>query len=279
MEWTDIILKEISKPKYDGLKSKLKEERKTKSILPSPDKTFLAFALCKYARTRIVIIGQDPYPSKTHANGLAFSSCNTNERPQSLNNIYKEIINEYNGYYDFTMFPSNDLTCWAQQGILLFNTMLTVEEAKSGSHAGFGWEMFTEFMFQQLNSYPKPLVFMLWGNYAKNYKIYINNSIHLVLESAHPSPLSVNKGFFGNGHFKKAYDFLDKSNRFPIYALHFDGKEKKAENKLLIESKNHGTITERELRCCMDNNIEYIGNGGIIYYKDAINWTTEKRLN
>ena len=167
---------------------------------------------CDYEDVKVVILGQDPYHELHQANGLAFSVYPGVKIPPSLVNIYKELKDDVN-----TFIPNHgDLTKWAKQGVLLLNNVLTVEEGKANSHAGIGWEIFTLNIVKALNRREKPMVFILWGNNARSKKQYIDTSRHLVLESAHPSPLSAHRGFFGSKPFSKANDFLIKNNMTPI---------------------------------------------------------------
>ena len=160
----------------------------------------------------MVILGQDPYHELHQANGLAFSVYPGVRIPPSLVNIYKELSDDVK-----TFIPNNgDLTKWAKQGVLLLNNVLTVEQGKANSHAGIGWEIFTLNIVKALNKREKPMVFILWGNNARSKKQFIDTSKHLVLESAHPSPLSAHRGFFGSRPFSKTNEFLIKNNMTPI---------------------------------------------------------------
>ena len=183
-----------------------------KTIFPPRQNIFRALNLCDYEDVKVVILGQDPYHELHQANGLAFSVYPGVKIPPSLVNIYKELKDDVN-----TFIPNHgDLTKWAKQGVLLLNNVLTVEEGKANSHAGIGWEIFTLNIVKALNRREKPMVFILWGNNARSKKQYIDTSRHLVLESAHPSPLSAHRGFFGSKPFSKANDFLIKNNMTPI---------------------------------------------------------------
>ena len=167
---------------------------------------FNAFRLTPLSKTNVVILGQDCYHGEGQAMGLAFSVRDGLQEPPSLKNIHKEIMDEdaLSGEW------SSDLTRWAKQGVLLMNCVLTVREHRPASHAGYGWEHFTDAVIEALNQDQRPKVFVLWGKYAQNKKCLITNKQHLVLESAHPSPLSAHRGFFGNNHFNLINEFLDE---------------------------------------------------------------------
>ena len=165
---------------------------------------FNALKYTDYKDVKVVILGQDPYHQPNQAHGLCFSVLKGVNPPPSLQNMYKEIHAEY-GY---PIPQHGELTYWAEQGVLMMNTVLTVRESQPNSHKGMGWEIFTDNVISLLNLRPEPMVFLLWGANARAKKKLITNPNHLVLESAHPSPLSAYNGFFGNGHFKKANDFL-----------------------------------------------------------------------
>ena len=211
-DWQPIFDAEQSKPYYLELRAFLKEEYRTKTVFPPMGEIFNAFALTGFSDTRVVIVGQDPYHEKNQAMGLSFSVREGVMEPPSLRNIHKEIISEgvEQGLW------SSDLTRWAEQGVLLINSTLTVVEHKAASHAGNGWEIFTDNAIHALGVDSKPKVFMLWGSYARSKKALIENPSHLILESAHPSPLSASRGFFGNGHFKKCNEFLKAHGEKPI---------------------------------------------------------------
>ncbi len=201
----DILLKdEFQKPYYLNLRKFLVQEYKTQTIYPHMNNIFNALKYTDYKDVKVVILGQDPYHQPNQAHGLCFSVLKGVNPPPSLQNMYKEIHAEY-GY---PIPDHGELTYWAQQGVLLMNTVLTVRESQPNSHKGMGWEIFTDNVISLLNQRPEPMVFLLWGANARAKKKIITNPSHLVLESAHPSPLSAYNGFFGNGHFKKANEFL-----------------------------------------------------------------------
>ena len=201
----DILLKdEFQKPYYLNLRKFLVQEYKTQTIYPNMNNIFNALKYTDYKDVKVVILGQDPYHQPNQAHGLCFSVLKGINPPPSLQNMYKEIHAEY-GY----PIPAHgELTYWAKQGVLMMNTVLTVRESQPNSHKGMGWEIFTDNVITILNQRPEPMVFLLWGANARAKKKIITNPNHLVLESAHPSPLSAYNGFFGNGHFKKANEFL-----------------------------------------------------------------------
>lgn len=204
----DILLKdEFGKPYYLNLRKFLVQEYKSQTIYPHMNDIFNALKYTDYKDVKVVILGQDPYHQPNQAHGLCFSVKKGVNPPPSLQNMYKEIYAEY-GY---PIPQHGELTYWAEQGVLMMNTVLTVRESQPNSHKGMGWEIFTDNVISLLNLRPEPMVFLLWGANARAKKKIITNPNHLVLESAHPSPLSAYNGFFGNGHFKKANEFL-KSN-------------------------------------------------------------------
>lgn len=201
----DILLKdEFQKPYYLNLRKFLVQEYKTQTIYPNMNNIFNALKYTDYKDVKVVILGQDPYHQPNQAHGLCFSVLKGVNPPPSLQNMYKEIHAEY-GY---PIPQHGELTYWAEQGVLMMNTVLTVRESQPNSHKGMGWEIFTDNVISLLNLRPEPMVFLLWGANARAKKKLITNPNHLVLESAHPSPLSAYNGFFGNGHFKKANEFL-----------------------------------------------------------------------
>lgn len=201
----DILLKdEFQKPYYLNLRKFLVQEYKTQTIYPNMNNIFNALKYTDYRDVKVVILGQDPYHQPNQAHGLCFSVLKGVNPPPSLQNMYKEIYAEY-GY---PIPDHGELTYWAEQGVLMMNTVLTVRESQPNSHKGMGWEIFTDNVISLLNARPEPMVFLLWGANARAKKKIITNPNHLVLESAHPSPLSAYNGFFGNGHFKKANEFL-----------------------------------------------------------------------
>ncbi len=212
MKFKDIVAIEFEQDYYKKLHKFVESEYIHKTIFPPRQNIFRALNLCDYEDVKVVILGQDPYHELHQANGLAFSVYPGVRIPPSLVNIYKELSDDVK-----TFIPNNgDLTKWAKQGVLLLNNVLTVEQGKANSHAGIGWEIFTLNIVKALNKREKPMVFILWGNNARSKKQFIDTSKHLVLESAHPSPLSAHRGFFGSRPFSKTNEFLIKNNMTPI---------------------------------------------------------------
>ena len=212
MKFKDIVAIEFEQDYYKKLHKFVENEYIHKTIFPPRQNIFRALNLCDYEDVKVVILGQDPYHELHQANGLAFSVYPGVRIPPSLVNIYKELSDDVK-----TFIPNNgDLTKWAKQGVLLLNNVLTVEQGKANSHAGIGWEIFTLNIVKALNKREKPMVFILWGNNARSKKQFIDTSKHLVLESAHPSPLSAHRGFFGSRPFSKTNEFLIRNNMTPI---------------------------------------------------------------
>jgi len=203
MVWEDIFKIEREKPYYSKLKEFLAIEDRSKTILPKKEDRLSAFSLTPFENVKVVLLGQDPYHNYNQAHGLSFSVLN-NEYPPSLVNIYKELVNDLGIEYPST----GNLSKWAKEGVLLLNTILTVELHKALSHKDKGWESLTLEVVKALSNRDKPLVFILWGANARSYKKYIDTSKHLVIESVHPSPLSAYNGFFGSKPFSKTNEFL-----------------------------------------------------------------------
>lgn len=206
-DWKDFLDSEQEKDYYKGLKQFLAKEYETGNVYPPADSIFKAFEITPFSSVKVVIIGQDVYHTPNTAMGLAFSVKQECPIPPSLRNIYQEIDNEY-GWHSL---KNGDLTPWAEQGVFLLNTILTVYRGCPGSHAGKGWEIFTDNVISLLNNDDKPKVFLLWGKFAQRKRELITNKLHFVLESAHPSPFSARNGFFGNSHFLKTNEFLRKN--------------------------------------------------------------------
>ena len=211
-DWQKLFDIEQEKPYYLSLRSFLKHEYATEVVFPPMDEIFQASRLTPLSETKVVLVGQDPYQEEGQAMGLSFSVREGTVEPPSLRNIKEELRNEGLLHEPW----SSDLSRWAKQGVLLLNSTLTVRAHQAASHQGKGWETFTDNAIMALNEDSKPKVFLLWGSYARSKKVMITNPAHLILESAHPSPLSAYRGFFGNGHFKKANDFLVSNGMDPI---------------------------------------------------------------
>ena len=209
--WKPFLNSEFKKPYFKELADFLHSEYENKTIFPPKKLVFSAFAT-DLNEVKVVILGQDPYHTPGAAEGLAFSVPSSQPIPPSLVNIYKEIDADI-GHHEN---PSGSLRNWQKQGVLLLNTVLTVEAHKAGSHRGKGWEIFTTETIKYLNKTRPHLVFILWGRDARNKKSLIDTSKHLILESPHPSPLSAYHGFFGCKHFSKCNEFLIKNNEEPI---------------------------------------------------------------
>ena len=190
----------------------INEKYNTSIVYPPKNYVFNALKLTSYKDTKVVIVGQDPYHGEGEAHGLSFSVQKGVKIPPSLQNIYKELYNDLG----IKPAPYGDLTKWAKEGVLLLNAVLTVEKDKPASHRNLGWELLTDYIIKALNEKDEPVVFILWGNFAKEKKKYITNPKHLVLTSPHPSPYSANSGFFGSKPFSKTNEFLIKNNKKPI---------------------------------------------------------------
>ena len=212
MTFEELYRIESRKPYFVSLKTFITNQRKTVVVYPDKKHLFRAFELTPFDDIKVVILGQDPYHNPNQANGLAFSVQKGTSLPPSLINIYKEI----EGSLQLKMASHGDLSAWATQGVLLLNTILTVEKNKPLSHQNKGWEIFTLEVIKYINTLDQPICFMLFGNHAKKYKHYLNNPGHLVLETVHPSPLSAYRGFIGSNVFLEANDFLVESLKTPI---------------------------------------------------------------
>ena len=212
-DWQQILQHEFDKSYFTSLVNFVKDEYQNKTIYPPENLIFNAFDQCHLNDLKVVIIGQDPYHGPGQANGMSFSVNPGIKIPPSLRNMFKEICREFN-----SEIPQNgDLKRWANQGVLLLNATLTVRASEAGSHQKKGWETFTDNVIKTINENKKGVVYMLWGNFARSKKKLIDTSNNLILESAHPSPLSAHRGFLGNDHFKKTNDYL-----FDQYQLRLD---------------------------------------------------------
>ena len=202
-DWDSLLNKEVAQIYFKNMILFLKKEYEVKNIFPPKQQIFNALKSTDFNNVKVVIIGQDPYHGYGQAHGYAFSVNGLVKRPPSLNNIFKELE------YDLGIIrESNNLEDWSLQGVLLLNTILTVEENKPLSHKNIGWEIFTNKIIELLNASSQPIVFILWGSQARSKKYLITNNKHCIIESAHPSPLSAHAGFFGSKPFSKANQFL-----------------------------------------------------------------------
>ena len=211
-EWDEIMAGEFDLPYYKQLREFLKQEYFTKEIYPDMNNIFNAMKHASYSDIKAVILGQDPYHEPGQAHGLCFSVQKGCPIPPSLQNIYKEL----NADLGIPPAPHGELYKWADNGVLLLNTVLTVRRGQANSHKGKGWEIFTDDVIKKLNEREKPMVFLLWGANARSKKQFITNPNHLVHEAAHPSPLSAYNGFFGCRHFSKCNAFLEAHGIEPV---------------------------------------------------------------
>lgn len=210
--WKALLQEEFDKTYFAELTRFVREEYSSHTIYPPGKLIFNAFNLCPFHKVKVVLLGQDPYHEPGQAHGLCFSVNDGVPFPPSLNNIFKEIQDDIG-----TPVPeSGNLTRWAEQGVLLLNSTLTVREHYAGSHQKRGWEIFTDAVIRIISEKADNVVFILWGSYAQSKAQLIDSKRHLVLKSAHPSPLSAYRGFFGNHHFSIANDYLKKFNKQPI---------------------------------------------------------------
>ena len=211
-DWDELLKEEFSKEYYLNLRKFLANEYKTHTVYPDMYDIFNAFKLTSYADTKVVIFGQDPYHEPNQAHGLAFSVKKGVKIPPSLLNMYKELNHELGCY-----IPNNGyLEKWARQGVMLLNNSLTVRQSSANSHSNIGWKEFTNAVARLYNDRKKPIIFMLWGNNAKEKMKIITNPHHIIMTAAHPSPLSASRGFFGCEHFKTANKILERNGDMPI---------------------------------------------------------------
>lgn len=205
----DIVLKEEFKKEYfRKIVVTINMAYKQKIMYPSKNKIMQALKMTDYDDVKVVILGQDPYHGENEANGLAFAVNDGIKLPPSLKNIYKELKDDLG----IEIATTGNLECWAKEGVLLLNAILTVEKDKPASCRNFGWEEFSDAIIKKINEKDSPVVFILWGNFARSKKKYITNPKHLVIESTHPSPFSAHNGFFGSKPFSKTNNFLEKNN-------------------------------------------------------------------
>lgn len=211
-DWWPVLEPEFKKPYYQKLRHFLVEEYNNKTIYPEMHHIFQAFEWTPFSKVKVVILGQDPYHGPHQANGLSFSVMPGVAVPPSLKNIYKELQS------DLGIKPVNHgyLKSWAEQGVLLLNSVLTVQDGVAFSHRGKGWERLTDYAIEQLSKRPEPVVFILWGRAARDKIKLINTNANIVIQSAHPSPLSANRGFFGSKPFSKTNEALEAMGEKPI---------------------------------------------------------------
>ena len=211
-DWNPLLRSEFDKPYWAQLQAFVADERAMHTVYPPRDAVFAALRLTSYADTRVVILGQDPYHGPNQAHGLCFSVQPTVPVPPSLANVYKELRSDLG----VTLPRHGNLEAWAQQGVLLLNATLTVRAAHAASHQGKGWEIFTDEVLRVVAAKPHPVVFILWGAAARKKKSLLDTSRHVVIESAHPSPLSAHNGFFGSRPFSRANAALEAAGLQPI---------------------------------------------------------------
>lgn len=211
-EWAPYLNGEFEKPYYLKLRAFLMEEYRTKVVYPEDKDLFNALLLTDYSKVKVVILGQDPYHGPNQAHGLSFSVLPSVQTPPSLKNIYKELHRDLG-----CSIPNHGcLVKWAEQGVLLLNTSLSVRKGEPNAHAQIGWSEFTAQVIRSLNVHKTPVVFLLWGKHALSLAGLIDHPMHLKLTAAHPSPLSANRGFFGCSHFSKTNEFLIDHHMSPI---------------------------------------------------------------
>lgn len=211
-DWDELLKDEINKDYFQELFSFVKEEYQKHTVYPKMSEVFNAFRHTAYKDVKVVILGQDPYHGENEAEGLSFSVKTGIRKPPSLNNIFKELHDDLG----CEISESGSLIKWTEEGVLLLNSVLTVEKDKPASHKDRGWETFTDAVISKINEKDTPVVFILWGNYARAKKTLITNPIHYIIESPHPSPYSANNGFFGSKPFSKTNDFLKSKSIPPI---------------------------------------------------------------
>ncbi|RKD16163.1 uracil-DNA glycosylase [Pelobium manganitolerans] len=212
--WLKVLGAEFEKPYFGKLKAFLTEQKnRGETVYPRNSDIFNAFELCPFDEVKVAILGQDPYHGAQQAHGLSFSVQDGIKPPPSLRNIFKELANEYP---DFKEPKSGNLSAWAKQGVLLLNATLTVGAGKPGSHQNQGWEVFTDEVIRKVSELKEHVVFILWGNYARQKKALIDASKHLIIESAHPSPFSAHSGFFGSKPFSRANAYLIQNKKATI---------------------------------------------------------------
>lgn len=203
--WKKVLATEFNKPYFNALTDFVKKEYREQIVFPNGTAIFRAFDTCPFDKVKVVIIGQDPYHTKGMADGLCFSvPSEVSKLPPSLKNIFKELELDLG----IKQRTDGNLIAWAKQGVLLINTILTVREGVADSHAGKGWEQFTDAVIRELNTHKTEVVYLLWGSKAQSKAINLNHEKNLILKSVHPSPLSAHRGFFGCNHFSKTNEYL-----------------------------------------------------------------------
>ena len=214
MNWTDVLGEEKQQAYFQQIMQFVQSERDAgKTVYPAQEDVFNAFKVTELDQIKVVILGQDPYHGSNQAHGLSFSVLPGIKTPPSLVNMYKELATDIEG---FQIPQTGYLLPWAEQGVFLLNTVLTVEEGKAHSHAKCGWELFTDKVIAAINQYTDKVVFMLWGAHAQKKGQQIDRNKHLVLTAPHPSPLSAHRGFFGCRHFSQANQYLQQNGKTPI---------------------------------------------------------------
>ncbi|EWH08505.1 uracil-DNA glycosylase [Catenovulum agarivorans DS-2] len=214
MNWTDVLGEEKQQAYFQQIMQFVQSERDAgKTVYPPQADVFNAFKVTELEQIKVVILGQDPYHGPNQAHGLSFSVLPGIKTPPSLVNMYKELATDIEG---FQIPQTGYLLPWAEQGVFLLNTVLTVEEGKAHSHAKCGWELFTDKVISAIDKYADKVVFMLWGAHAQKKGKHIDRNKHLVLTAPHPSPLSAHRGFFGCRHFSQANEYLQQNSKTPI---------------------------------------------------------------
>ncbi len=211
-DWDEILKPIWQSPGFEKFMEMIKQKYLENTCYPEFNNIFNALKLTPYKNVKVVILGQDPYHGEGEAHGLSFSVQDGIKKPPSLKNIFKELRDDLG----IEEPESGNLEKWAKEGVLLLNSVLTVEKDKAASHKDLGWNLFTDYIIKILNQKETPIVFILWGNFARSKKIYITNPKHLIIESVHPSPFSVYNGFFGSRPFSKANNFLISTGQNPI---------------------------------------------------------------
>ena len=210
--WNEILAEEMEKDYYQDLQAFVQKRRDEVRVFPEEKNVFNALKLTPFESVKVVILGQDPYHGFGQAHGLSFSVQKGTPLPPSLKNIYKELQEDIGG----ELPTEGDLSHWAKQGVLLLNTVLTVEEGNANSHKGMGWERLTNRLIESLNGLKHPVIFILWGNPAQDKEKLITNPNHVILKAPHPSPLSAYRGFFGSKPFSKVNEILIQQGQTPI---------------------------------------------------------------